>query len=543
MIAGAERASPRGQKQFFNHKKSAIAAYNSPVQSTFPPINVSTYQPINSSTYQTGIIGAGFAGLVAALRLKRSGRNSFVIFEKAGEIGGTWRDNTYPGCACDVASPLYSFAQEPNPGWSRFFSSQPEILAYMKAVVQKNQLEKHIRYRTDIAEAVFCKETGCWQVKAVDGRTTTVQMLIAGTGPLNRPFIPSFPGRETFCGAAFHTAAWDHSVDLKGKRVAVIGTGASAVQVIPAIASVVEHLTVFQRTPAWVTPRRDRVFTEKEKRRFSRFPFLLKLRRESIYWLNELVGRGFIGNTLINRIMRWVSLRRLTREVSDLELRRRLTPGYQIGCKRILVSNDYYKTFNRRNVTLVTDAITAFTPEGLLAGGRRYAFDAVVFATGFVAADIELYVKIIGPEGENLIDRWKVTGAEAYLGTTVAGYPNFCFILGPNTGLGSNSVVHMMESQMNYVMQYIQWLEKKKSCYLDLKPEAQEQYNQKLQEQFKGTVWSSGCKSWYLNREGKNTTLFPRLATSFRRLTNKFDPSVYRICQTTGMYHETERPN
>jgi cation diffusion facilitator CzcD-associated flavoprotein CzcO len=481
--------------------------------------------------YEIGIIGAGFAGLTAALRLKQSGRHSFVIFERAGEIGGTWRDNTYPGCACDVASPLYSFAQEPTPDWSQLYSSQPEILAYMKRVAQKYRLEDHIRYNADIIDVTFLKTTGGWLVKDENGSITTVQVLITGTGPFNRPSFPSFPGLETFDGKSFHSSQWDHAYDLTGKNVAVIGTGASAIQIIPEIAPLVKHLTIFQRTPAWVTPRKDRKITAEERRRFKRFPFLLKLQREAIYWFNEFLGLGFTGNERINRIMRYVALRRLTRHVKDPETRRKLTPHYKIGCKRILKSDDYYKTFNRQNVTLVTDSIGRFTPEGIVAAGKEHPFDAVIFATGFVAADVELYMKVIGLNGENLIDRWKVTGAEAYLGTTVAGYPNLCFILGPNTGLGSNSVVHMMESQMNYIMQYVQFLEKTgEGAYLDLKPDVQEEYNKALQKQFGGTVWSSGCKSWYINRTGKNTTLFPRLATTFRRLTKKFDPSVYRLC-------------
>ena len=493
--------------------------------------------------YQVGIIGAGFAGLVAALRLKKSGRESFIIFERANEIGGTWRDNTYPGCACDVASPLYSFAEEPNPDWSRLFSSQPEILAYMKAVVKKNGIENHIRYNSDIVEASFYKNVGGWMVRDRNNRTTVVQVLIAGTGPLNRPSFPHFPGMETFKGNAFHSAEWDHEVDLTGKKVAVIGTGASAVQIIPAIAPIVQQLTVFQRTPAWVTPRKDRPISEKAKKRFRRFPFLLKLHREAIYWFNEVVGMGFIGNNVINHIMRKVALRRLTRHVKDPVVRRRLTPDYKIGCKRILISNVYFTTFNRENVTLVTEPIETFTPEGIKAGGQLHALDVIVFSTGFGAADIELYTQVIGLDGENLMDRWKRTGAEAYLGTTVAGYPNFCYMLGPNTGLGSNSVVHMMESQMAYIMQYIQFVEQTgESAYLDLKADVQKEYNRHLQKQFSGTVWSSGCKSWYINRAGKNTTIFPRLATTFRRLTKNFDPTVYRLCRAAVEKQQTATP-
>jgi cation diffusion facilitator CzcD-associated flavoprotein CzcO len=484
--------------------------------------------------YQIGIVGAGFAGLVAALRLKKSGRHSFVIFERAGEIGGTWRDNVYPGCACDVASPLYSFAQALNPDWNNLFSSQPEILAYMKEVVKENGLQEHIRFHTDVVEASFQKGSGGWILTVRAGNQVTVSVLILGTGPLNRPYLPEFPDLAAYQGKVFHSSQWDTSYDLQGKRVGVIGTGASAIQIIPSIAPLVSHLTVFQRTPAWVAPRKDRKITEAEKQRFRRFPFLLKWQRESIYWLNELVGLGFIGNNSINNIMRRVALRRLARQVKNPETRRRLTPNYKIGCKRILTSNNYYPVFNRQNVTLVTEPIEQFTAEGVVAGSKQHQLDAVVFATGFVAADIDLYLKVIGLEGRNLIDKWKETGAEAYLGTTVTGYPNLCFLLGPNTGLGSNSVVHMMESQMAYIMQYIACLEKAgNGASLDVQPGVQKSYNEDLQQQFQGTVWSSGCKSWYLNAAGKNTTLYPRLSATFRKQTKHFSVAAYQLCQQT----------
>ncbi|HZH35861.1 MAG TPA: NAD(P)/FAD-dependent oxidoreductase, partial [Flavisolibacter sp.] len=336
----------------------------------------------------------------------------------------------------------------------------------------------------------------------------------------------------------FHTAAWDHTCDLAGKKVAVIGTGASAIQVIPEMAPQVKHLTIFQRTPAWVTPRRDKAINEQKRKKLYSFPALIKLQREFIYWRNELIGFGFTGNNVINRIMRMVALHGLTRQVKDPETRRRLTPQYKIGCKRILRSDDYYKTFNQPNVSLVTKPIERFTETGIIADGNLHTFDAVIFATGFVAADIDLYVQIKGLDGQNLVDRWKENTPEAYLGTTVAGYPNFCLILGPNTGLGNNSVLHMMESQMNYIMGYIQALERvSEGRYFDLKQEVQDRYNHRLQQQFAGTVWSSGCRSWYMNRAGKNTTLFPRLSVTFRRLTKKFDSSVYRLCSA-----ETKKP-
>lgn len=484
--------------------------------------------------YEVGIVGAGFAGLAAALRLKKSGKTSFVVFERAAEPGGTWRDNVYPGCACDVASPLYSLRQALNSGWSRLYAGQPEILAYMNDVVQKNDLRKHIRFQTDIVTAVFQKDIGGWVLTDRSGNSYSVHLLVLGTGPLNRPHIPNFAGLATFKGNYFHSSQWDSSFDFTGKKVAVIGTGASAIQIIPALAPIVEHLTVFQRTPAWVTPRNDRALTEAQHRRWKKFPTLLWLKREAIYWFSEFLGLGFVGFEPINRIMRQVALGRLKRQVKDPETRQKLTPTYKIGCKRILRSDDYYKTFNRQNVTLVTDAIDQFTEEGIVANGRLHPLDAVVFGTGFIAADIHLYLQVIGPGGDNLIDRWKVTGAEAYRGTTVAGFPSLCLLLGPNTGLGHNSVVHMMESQLNYVMGYLQHLEQMpEGAYLDVKEDVQRRYNTDLQRKFKGTVWSSGCQSWYLNAAGKNTTLYPRLSARFRRQTKRFDPAVYRQVQQT----------
>jgi cation diffusion facilitator CzcD-associated flavoprotein CzcO len=313
--------------------------------------------------------------------------------------------------------------------------------------------------------------------------------------------------------------------------VGVIGTGASAIQIVPAIAPQVTHLTVFQRTAPWVSHRFDQPVSERSRRLYTRFPWLLRLKREFIYWLNELFGLGFTGNRIINRVMGWISRRKLEKEVHDPETRRKLTPDYTIGCKRILRSDDYYPTFNRANVSLVTQPVAGFTPHGVrTADGTEHPLDAVIFATGFVAADINVYTQVIEPGGRDLISEWREAGAEAYLGTTVAGYPNLAFILGPNTGLGHTSVVHMMESQVHYLMQYIKYLlQAAEGSYLDVKPEVQRAYNQEIQAQFAGTVWASGCKSWYFNKAGKNTTLFPRLTVTFRRKTRKFDPAAYDL--------------
>lgn len=479
--------------------------------------------------YEIGIVGAGFAGITAALRLKKAGKKSFVIFERASEVGGTWRDNIYPGCACDIPSPLYSFSAFPNPDWDNLYSPQPEVLNYIKTVVAKNDLYRHVQLNANIIEARFIKDSVCWQVKDASGNITTVSILLLALGPLNRPKIPTIEGLDNYKGRYFHTSEWDTNYSLKDKKVAVIGTGASAIQVIPNIVSEVQQLTVFQRTPPWVMDRLDQHISESGKKRYRRFPFLQRGKRELFYWINELFGLGFLGNKTINKIMTWIALWKLRKEVKDAKLRKKLTPNYAIGCKRILKSDDYYATFNNTHVSLETVGIKQFTRDGLLTeDGREHEFDVMIFATGFEVADLNIYTKVFGLDGKNLIDHWKLNSAEAYMGTTVSGCPNMAFLLGPNTGLGHNSIIHMLESQMNYIMQYIEYIEKAgDKTYLDLKPHTLHIYNKKIQEKLKNTVWHSGCKSWYINSKGTNTTLYPGLTTTFRKMTKKFEPGVY----------------
>jgi len=482
-------------------------------------------------TYQVGIIGAGFGGLIAALKLKHSGRSSFVIFERAAEIGGTWRDNVYPGCACDVPSLVYSIATEPNPDWNSAFSKQPDILRYLKNVVAKNDLAEHIRFDSDITGLEFLEEEGCWQVTDRNGAMTTVKMIMLATGPLNRPVIPNFKGLETFKGKKFHSSAWDNTCDLKGKRVAVIGTGASAIQIVPNIAPEVAHLSVFQRTPAWIAPRNDRKISSFEKTLFNYFPFMQRGFRELRYWLAEFLGKAFVGNETVSKLSSSIALQKLKKEVNDQKIRQKLTPQYKIGCKRVLLSDDYYPAFNRPNVQLITDPIDQITANGIVTtDGNIHPIDVIVFATGFEAADIKVYTKILGKNGTNLIDLWAMTGAQAYHGTTVSGYPNLAFILGPNTGLGHNSVLHMMESQMTYILQYLTLLENSgDTAYLDIQEAIQKAYNENLQKQFDGTVWASGCRSWYMNKNGLNTTLYPRLTVQYRKETEKINKNDYQI--------------
>lgn len=484
--------------------------------------------------YQVGIIGAGFGGLGAAIQLHRLGNDNFIVFERASELGGTWRDNTYPGCACDVPSHLYSFSFEPNSEWSRSYSGQAEILDYLRNTAQRNGITEKIRFNSEVKSAIFDEKEGVWEIKDQNGFTCRVQFLLSATGPLNRPNRPKWKGQELFKGKIFHSAEWDHSYDLAGKRVAVIGTGASAIQIVPNIAPVVSQLFVFQRTPAWVMPRHDRNFTSLEQGLFKAIPGFRILYREFYYWLNEFFGMQFVGNKIMNKIAAWAAKRHIQKTVKDPEVAKKLTPEYTIGCKRILLSDDYFPTFNLPHVSLQCDAIAELIPEGILTqSGEKVEVDAIIFSTGFVAADVDdvaLEYQFIGLNGRNLLMEWKEKGAEAYKGITVSGFPNLLLLLGPNTGLGHTSVVHMMESQLNYILDYLGHSKTlKKGKYYDLNPQVQERYNQRLQDELKNTVWSSGCKSWYVNSAGRNTTLWPKLTVAYRRETRVMDVENYLI--------------
>ena len=480
---------------------------------------------------EIAIIGAGFAGLGAAIRLKQSGRDSFVIFERAGEVGGTWRDNVYPGCACDVPSHLYSFSFAPNPNWSRKFSPQPEILAYLKNVVQQFDLRPQIRYNTEIVRTEFSEETGRWTLTDRAGNVTTARVVIGAIGPLNRPSVPKLPGMDSFGGQVFHSSEWDTSASLAGKRVAVVGTGASAIQIIPAIARTVDHLTVFQRTAPYVMPRRDAALSAGVRGLFTKIPVLRQAYRTGIYWMNELGGLSFLGNKTFRKIALFIARKHREAALKDPILRQKATPNYELGCKRVLVSDDYYPALARPNVNLITDAIDRVTPTGIMdTAGREHPVDVLIFSTGFVAADIICDLHITGRNGRVLLDEWAETGPEAHYGTTVSGYPNMLFLVGPNTGLGHNSIVHIIESQMNYVLSYLDLLDGAgANAFLDVKPAVQRAYNHNIQERMKTTVWASGCQSWYMNAEGKNTTLWPDLTVTYRNVTRQVNAAEYEV--------------
>ena len=483
-----------------------------------------------SQTDHILIIGTGFAGLGMAIRLKQAGIHDFTILEKASSLGGTWRDNHYPGAACDVPSPLYSFSFEPNPRWSRLFAPQKEILEYLEHCADKYDVRRHIRFDCGVTRAVFDEKRGEWEVQTTDGKTLRARSLVAGCGGLSKPSLPDIPGLQKFAGKVFHTARWDHSYPLEGKRVALIGTGASAIQVVPAIAPRVGSLRLFQRTPPWIIPKPDPSFSARAQEIFAKVPAVQALTRNAIYWLLEAFALGFVIDLRLMKPRQNQALSYLARAVKDPVLREKLTPKYTIGCKRILFTNDYFPAVQRENVELVTDAIDRVDQQGVVTkDGRRHDVDAIVLATGFQAAEACAPFEVIGREQRDLNDVWR-NGAEAYLGTTVSGFPNFFTIVGPNTGLGHSSMVFMIESQVQYILDALQTMRAKRLKTVEVQRDAQTRYNARLHERLNKTVWSKGgCTSWYQTKSGKNTTLWPGFTFEYRLKTRRFDPRPYDL--------------
>jgi cation diffusion facilitator CzcD-associated flavoprotein CzcO len=474
------------------------------------------------------VVGTGFAGLAMGIRLKQAGIDDFEILERAGTLGGTWRDNTYPGAACDIQSHLYSFSFEPNPRWTRMFGQQAEILAYMEHCASKYGLTPHIRFDAGVERAVFDEKAGVWTLTTRGGVVHRARVVVSGTGPLNKPAYPAIPGRETFAGKSFHSSAWDHSYALAGKRVAILGTGASAIQIIPAIADAVGSLHVFQRTPPWIMPKPDRPLTGGERSFFKRVPAAQKLTRAAIYWLLEWRALAFTVNPGLLKRAEPLALRYLHSRVKDPVLREKLRPRYTLGCKRVLMSNDYFETLQKKNVDVVTTAIREIRPSGLVTNdGKLHEVDAILYATGFEAAEAVAPFEVRGVKGRELGEAWR-DGAEAYLGTSVAGFPNLFLLIGPNTGLGHNSMVFMIESQVAYVLDAIEKMQAKRWKTVDVLPSAQAEFNQKIQTRLAKTVWQTGgCTSWYQTRDGKNTTLWPGFTVEFRLRTRRFHEEAY----------------
>ncbi|MCH8498425.1 MAG: NAD(P)/FAD-dependent oxidoreductase [Marinobacter sp.] len=501
------------------------------------------------------IIGTGFSGLGMGIKLKEAGYDDFVILEQSDDVGGTWHENHYPGCACDVQSALYSFSFEQNPNWSRMFAQQHEIKAYLKHCAEKYGLTQHIRLNTHVAGARYNEKANSWTVETCDApalwnymqtkgvkpgdtlnrkdkdlpafATLKAQIVVSGMGGLSTAAYPDIKGIETFTGKSFHSQDWDHQYDLKGKRVAVIGTGASAIQFVPEVAKDAAQLDLYQRTPPWIMPKPDREISALEKAMFRRVPATLNALRNAIYWGLEARVLGFVLNPRVLKIGELQAQRHIRSQIKDPILRKKVTPDFHFGCKRVLISNNYYPALDQSHVDVLTNGIREVRGNVIVdSNGVEREVDCIIYGTGFKAQDPIPHGMIFGRGGKDLLDAWK-EGAEAYKGTTIAGYPNFFMLMGPNTGLGHSSMVYMIESQVQYVLDAIKQMKQEGWDSVEVKPDVQSRYNASLQAKLGDSVWQTGCKSWYVNENGRNTTLWPGFTWQFRQQTRHFDAAQY----------------
>lgn len=479
------------------------------------------------------IVGTGFSGLCLGIHLKRLGHEHFTIFEKEDSIGGTWRDNTYPGAECDIPSALYSFSFERNPNWTHKWSEQPEILRYLEHCARKYDLYPHIRFQTEVRAATFSDEAGVWSIETSDGETREFDVFVSAVGQLHKPRMPEIEGRESFQGPSFHSARWDHSVSLDGKRVGSIGNAASAIQFIPQIAPKASKLTVFQRSANWIVEKKDREYTELEKKLGTLFPpitnfyrFLIFMRGEGmVYPLMHQKGGG-----LIKWMVRRSAIKYIEEKIDDPELRRKLVPDYPIGAKRILFSDDIYDALNRKNVEVVTERIDRIVENGVLTqDGRLHELDVLIYATGFETTDFLTPMVVQGRDGVVLNDVWAKQGAEAYLGIAHTGFPNFFMMYGPNTNLGHNSIVIMIEAQTRYILSCLEALSARQARWLDVKAPVQQAYNAWLQSRLRQTTWAAVERSWYKNDTGKITNNWAGRTTEYRARTRAFNPDDYEF--------------
>ncbi|MEV0602934.1 NAD(P)/FAD-dependent oxidoreductase [Streptomyces sp. NPDC050315] len=479
---------------------------------------------------RVAVIGTGFGGLGAAVRLRRQGITDFVVLERADSVGGTWRDNSYPGCACDVPSHLYSFSFAPNPEWPRNFSGQPHIRAYLEKVTDTFGLRPHIRFNADVRSARWNTDELYWEIETAQG-ALTADMVVSAAGPLSNPQIPDVPGLADFPGKVFHSGRWDHDYDLRGKRVAMVGTGASAIQIVPEIQPTVERLTVFQRTPPWVMPRADRKITRAEHWLHTKLPATRVLRRQLLWGLRELQIGAFTKRPKQLAVIQAMAKAHLHRAVKNPALRAKLTPDYRIGCKRILLSNSYYPALAKPNVDVVASGLKEVRGNTLVAAdGTETEVDAIIFGTGFHVTDMPIAKRVTGARGTTLAEEWK-DGMEALRGSSAAGFPNFLTIIGPNTGLGNTSMILIIEAQLNYMIDYLRQLDALGGrTALDARPSAVHAWTATIQQRMERTVWNTGgCDSWYLDANGRNTTAWPGTTAEFRKVTRQVDIAEYEV--------------
>ena len=472
------------------------------------------------------VVGAGFGGIVAAIELRAHGIRDVTVVDAASGIGGTWLHNTYPGAACDVPSHLYSYSFAQRADWTRLCSPQPEILGYLRGVAEEFGVADLVEPRTRIVSAVRERADGPWTVTAADGRTWTPDVLVVATGQLNRPVEPAIPGRETFAGHAFHSARWDHDHDLRGRRVAVIGTGASAVQFVPAIAPEVGHLSVFQRSGNWFLPRRNRRLPAWWRAAVGRLPGLLRWRRQFVTGYCESLTLMIRHPSTWGRVGRLYSTLFMRMQLRDPQVRRKVRPDYTFGCKRILFSSYWLPTLQRSNVSLETERISEIVPEGVrTADGRLHEVDTIIWGTGFAATDFMFPMEITGPGGRSLADAW-AGGAHAYLGMTVPGFPSLFVLYGPNTNTSGGSIIRYLEHQVRYVRETLQEAQRRGAAGVEVRAEVERAYDQELQARFPGTAWTR-CDSWYRDSSGRIVTNWPGYMREYDERTRRVEPSDY----------------
>ena len=474
------------------------------------------------------IIGAGFGGLGAAIKLQQAGVQDFVVLEQADAIGGTWRDNQYPGAACDIPSKLYSYSFEPNPEWGHVYAGSGEILGYMNDVVQRHALLQKVQLGQEVVSMAFDQATGRWQVNTRQGQLWTARSVILASGGLSKPSYPNIPGLDSYEGRRMHSARWDPSYDFKGKRVGVIGTGASAIQIVPELVKMAAHVKVFQRTPAWVLPRADLKLPDWARRLYRESDWAYPAARQALFWGHEAMALGLVWRSPLSRVLEWRARSHLQRQVKEPWLRRQLTPNFRIGCKRVLISNQYYPALQRPNCKLLTWPIDRISPAGVrTVEGVEHQLDCLVFATGFEVAKQSTPFEIRGLGGRLLSQAWQ-SGAQAFRSVHVSGYPNLSMILGPNSGPGHNSALFYIEAEIGYAVQSVLALrDLPEGMYLDVKPEVQREHNADLQKRLARTNWNSGCKSWYLTDDGHNATMYPGFASQYARQLARLDLAEY----------------
>ncbi|MAR89618.1 MAG: NAD(P)/FAD-dependent oxidoreductase [Pseudomonadota bacterium] len=488
--------------------------------------------PINPGTREVDvvIIGAGFGGLCMAIKLLEAGNDNFVILEKGDEVGGTWRDNSYPGCACDVQSHMYSFSFAPKTDWSKRYAPWDEIQQYILDTTEQYGVRPYCRFGEEVNSALFDEDSGTWTVGTASGDQYRCRHVVLASGPLHVPQVPNIKGLDTFKGKVFHSARWDHDYDLTGKNVVSIGTGGSAIQYCPEIAPQVKQLYVMQRSAAWVIPRDERKYLQLEKAVFDKVPGARLLHRYRLYWSNETrvwpIFNPMLARALSNLAKAFIRL-----QVKDPEVAKKLTPDYVIGCKRVLISNKYYPMFNRDNVELVTEGIKEVREHSVItADGKERPADCIILGTGFIV-DPRVYMKnfeVKGLGGRDLREDWQ-DHAESYYGTATAGYPNLWQLVGPNSGLGHNSIIFMIESQVHYILESMKLLRKKNAAYMDVKPSVQHKFNDNLQRRIKSSVWGTGCQSWYQDEHGRNFTVWPKSTWKFWLETLRVKAGDYRF--------------